>query len=356
MDKLRVVFLPQWYSNPYQKLLDENLTALGVRMGRFKQDLGSIIRGLIRIRPQVLHLHWLHAFYQTSKNRPSWARLIFSLCGLALMRLLGTRIVWTAHNLGHHEAQGRRIDRLCTAIVARRADAIIVHGESAKLRLIDDFNLPDRGQISVIPHGHYIGCYRDTIDRGQARDRLNLPAEGCVFLFFGQIRPYKGVLELIEAYQAAGTSESHLVIAGKLLEDEAADALRKAVEGVPNLTFAPGFVADDRVQEYMKASDVVVLPYREALTSGAALLAMSFGKACAAPQLPCFTEVLDDRGAFLYHPESPDGLAGALRTAIACGDRLEEMGAHNRALAERLDWMSIAQRTLTVYGRTRPPR
>jgi len=58
----------------------------------------------------------------------------------------------------------------------------------------------------------------------------------------------------------------------------------------------------------MNACDVVVFPYQEILTSGAVILAMSFGRACVAPRLGCIQDVLDDKGAFIYEPSNKAGL------------------------------------------------
>ncbi len=350
---LRVVFLPQWYGNPYQRLLDENLRALGVHVGRFRQTVGSIFVGLLRTRPHILHLHWLHAFHETPRKKHSWLRLGFSLSAVTLLRLLGCRIVWTAHNLGHHEATNQAIDRFCTRWIARRAHAIIVHGESARERLAARFALHKGGHLAVIPHGHYIGCYPNELSRSAARERLSLPEDGLVFLFFGQIRPYKGVLELVRAFRRLGRADLFLLVAGKPLTGESEEVIREAVSGEPNIRFTPGYVPDEAIQLYMNASDAVVLPYRDNLTSGAALLAMSFGRACLAPRVGHFAELLDEKGAFLYDPDGPDALLECMRTVAARRDELAEMGTHNLQLAEAYDWSRIAEKTLAVYTRAR---
>ncbi len=347
--RLRVVFLPQWFGNPYQRLLDEHLSALGVLTGRFPQDVWSITKGLFKIRPHILHLHWLHPFYETAGKRRSWLRLLFSLKAFLILRLLGVRIVWTAHNLEHHEAKNQRIDRVCNRWVVRLAGGIIVHSESARKRLMDRFKLEDGSRIAVIPHGHYISSYKNDITREEARRRLDLPEHRTVFLFFGQIRPYKGVLELVEAFHNLESDDAHLIIAGKPLSQASTQTVHDAIASHANVTFHPGFVPDDDVQVYMNASDAFVLPYRDVLTSGAALLAMSFGQACIAPATACFTELLDDTGALLYDPEDEGALCGAMEHCVQRHGELAEMGRHNLRLAKQLDWTTIAQRTLDLY-------
>jgi glycosyltransferase involved in cell wall biosynthesis len=113
--------------------------------------------------------------------------------------------------------------------------------------------------------------------------------------------------------------------------------------------YVPGYVPDDQVQLYMNASDVAVFPYRRSLTSGALILAMSFGRACIAPRLPATTDVIDDGGGLSFDVTSPGGLAGVLRAAIGRRSELLAMGRLNRARAECWDWNTIARATAVRY-------
>ena len=61
MSDLKVAFLPEWFNNPYQVQLREHLTRAGVQMVSLGRTPLRIVRGLIRERPDILHLHWLHA-------------------------------------------------------------------------------------------------------------------------------------------------------------------------------------------------------------------------------------------------------------------------------------------------------
>jgi glycosyltransferase involved in cell wall biosynthesis len=113
------------------------------------------------------------------------------------------------------------------------------------------------------------------------------------------------------------------------------------------VTIVPEKVDDARIQYFMNASDAVVLPYRRSLTSGAAVLAMSFARPCIAPRIGCFGEMLDERGAFLYRR---GGLRDAMEEAMRRRDELPAMGEYNRARAAAWSWDAIAARTLAVYS------
>jgi glycosyltransferase involved in cell wall biosynthesis len=180
--------------------------------------------------------------------------------------------------------------------------------------------------------------------------KLGIGKSERVLLFLGNIRPYKGVEELIQAFKELEFNEVRLLIAGRTLNEDVEKRVRALADEDVRCRFYPGFVADEVIQVYMNAADVAVCPYKDILTSGAILLAMSFGKACVAPMLGCITDYLDERGAFLYNARDPGGLIGALKESLTVSsDRLSMMGEHNRRIAEGFSWDVIAQRTLDVY-------
>ena len=110
------------------------------------------------------------------------------------------------------------------------------------------------------------------------------------------------------------------------------------------------FIPAEELQVYLNAADVVVLPYKDILTSGAAVLAMSFGKPVIAPKLGCVAELIEEGvGGFLYDPEDEDGLLNAMRKAITAN--LRALGEYNLQKARELDWLRAAKATLEVYQR-----
>ena len=280
MRSLRVVILPRFRGNPYLDQLEEQLSHLGVDVVRFDQNVPSILLGFARERPDVVHLHWLDPFFVASDTPRALIKLVGFIGTVLLLKLLGRRIVWTVHNLKAHDDRNPRLDRFCTTFVAKRADAIIVHCEAASRALVDEFGLKQTGKVSVIPHGHYCGVYENKTGRSEARRVLGVDESRLMLLFLGQVRPYKGVLDLIDAFVALNHNEVELVIAGKTRDDRSSEVIRRRCAVHPRIMYQPGFVADDDIQTYMNACDAVVLPYRDILTSGAVILAMSFGRAC----------------------------------------------------------------------------
>jgi glycosyltransferase involved in cell wall biosynthesis len=158
-------------------------------------------------------------------------------------------------------------------------------------------------------------------------------------------------MDLLDAFVKLDQSDSRLVIAGAI-DDSLTEPDRARLAGAPNVHFLPGYVPDDRIGAMMSVADVVVFPYRDVLTSGAVLLAMSFGKACIAPRLGCIPETIGSDGGFLYHPSRPSALADALAEAMQKSAQLPALGERNRRVAGKSDWATIARMTLEVYRTT----
>lgn len=347
MGGLKLIFLPLWTSdNPYQKLLIEQLEKLGVEMG---EENTRTISLLGQQKPDILHLHWLHPYFQGSNQFYSLFKVVKFIGKLALFRLAGIKIVWTAHNLKNHESLNPLSDKLCTALVAKLCHAIIAHCESAKDEVISTFYLKNKDKIFVIPHGNYVNFYQNSISRAEARRQLHILESTLLLLFLGGIRPYKGVIELIESFKHLRQDGLQLLIAGRPLNNEFGELVQQKIAGQDNIKLIADFIPETQVQVYMNACDVVVFPYRDILTSGAVVLAMSFGRACIAPRKSCMGEVLDRSGAFLYDPDEESGLLQAMSNAINMKADLLDMGKHNRQLVEKYSWERIAGMTLDVY-------
>ena len=357
--EMHILFVPDFSRvNAYQRELAEALERRGARIsmsngiGRFPL-LGAM--GACD-EPDVLHLHWTHPL-MVSATGSRWKtlgkslRLVLELLWLKARR---TTLVWTVHNLASHEQSNWQIELLFNRICARLYDYLIVHCNSAKEAVVQTYLLPEdfKARMAVIPLGSYMPSYENAITRKQARDDFGYRQRDTVFLFFGLIRTYKGVFDLISAFGELDYPQAQLLIAGKPVNQELKRKLEDQMCANERITGRLTFIPDDEIQCYMNAADVVALPYRDVLTPSTAVLAMSFGKAVIAPRLGCVGELLDDRGAFLYDADQDDGLVDAMRQALSAN--LADMGRHNLEQARQLDWDDIAQKTCEVYQRCLP--
>lgn len=347
-----VVFLPAWPDNPYQQLLAEHLERCDVRVRTLARRTWFLSALLSRGRfPDVLHLHSPDQLVVYSPNAAIAAVKLVALAGqLVALRMAGVRIIWTAHDLHNHEGRYLRLDFLSHALVSRLAARVIVHCEEARRIVEARHRLPhSASRVVVIAHSHYADRYPNTITRVEARESLGLPQSARVFLCFGNLRPHRGIPKLVDVFRTLPGDDLRLVIAGHPMFEGAATEIASAVKHDTRIVFLPEYVPDDRVQVMMNACDVVVLPFADVLTSGSLLLAMSFARACVAPRRGCLVETLHPSGAFLYDPDDPDGLRGALTRAADAGPLLVEMGRLNLEAALRSDWSEAARLTAEVY-------
>jgi glycosyltransferase involved in cell wall biosynthesis len=346
--------LPVYPWNPYQRLLSAALREAGWEtvLLATERRRSSLLRGWWRAgRPPVVHLHWAHDFLGGSRGRPRRATVLWFSLQLRLLALLGVRLVWTAHNLTGHEGEGEKREVEAHRRLVERADAVIVHCEDARRLLVETYRPSDRAaaRVHVVPHGSYVGHYADELDQAEARRRLGVPEGGPVFAFVGAIRAYKGVLGLLEAFmrlEAAGP-EARLLVWGKPLPKRLGVELETVAVADPRILLRLERSSDEELTTVVRAADAVVLPFRDILTSGTVILALSLGRAVIAPRLGCLPDTVPAGAGLLYDPDEPDGLGAAMR-AILAGD-LAEMGRRARARAEELSWGPIARLTAQLY-------
>jgi glycosyltransferase involved in cell wall biosynthesis len=168
-----------------------------------------------------------------------------------------------------------------------------------------------------------------------------------VLVFLGVVRGYKGTDDLVEAFRELPDPAARLLIAGQPRGEGIEARLAAAAAADRRIVLALRHVPDDEIQVWLRAADAVVLPFRDILTSGSAILALSFGRPVIAPALGCLPETVPPTAGVLYDPDAPDALAGAIREAL--GQDLGAQGAAARAQAEELDWASIAATTAALY-------
>jgi beta-1,4-mannosyltransferase len=348
---IRVVFLPAWPDNPYQELLAGALAARGATVRIEPRRRFFLPRVLHGGRADVVHFHSPDHFavYHRSGLAAALALAAFA-AQLGLLRMLGCRIVWTAHDAINHEGLHPRVDALCRRLTGAAAAAVIVHCEVARRLVADRF--PPRGILRVIPHGPYGDDADGTPsreDRAAARAALALPLDRTLLLVVGNLRRHKAIPELLAALRGLERERASLVIAGRPFDDAIAGEIAAAVDGRDDVVYRPGFLAEADLGRHLRAADVVVCPFSSSLTSGSVALAASFARACVAPRLGCVAEMLGGGSDFLYDPGEPDGLRDAIRRAIDRGSDRDLVGVRARQAIRAHGWGSIAAATAEVY-------
>jgi len=301
-----------------------------------------------------IHLHWPSQLYgYPGRWRSIYGFGVFAFL-LALARWRGVRVAWTVHNLYPHESCViPQLDIWARRLLVRVASIFFVFGRDAVSEVAKEFPAA-QGRIVVIDHGHLIGYYPNSIERHEARRRLDLADDDCVFLFFGGCRPYKNLEGLIEAFSRLD-GDATLVIAGGFQDPDYEARIRALIEhSRARISLHAGYVPDDEVQVYFKACDVVVAPYLRILHSGTAMLALSFGRPFVGPAFRYISEVIVDSCGCLYEP-SQEGLEMAMRKALKMEFDECEIIRH----AQVFDWAESARvslRALEQVSRCRGSR
>ncbi len=269
---------------------------------------------LIRERPEAVVFQW-------------WSgTVLHSYLLLAFIaRLLGARTVVEFHEvLDPGEAKlalAQSYVRLVAPLMIRLAHGFVVHSEYDRKLLQRHYKL-DQRPVALIPHGPY-NQYQ-SIEEEQ--EQL-APAECCNLLFLGLIRPYKGLEDLIQAFDALPESEIakyRLTVVGETWEGCTLPArLIERSHYRDRINFVNRYVSDEEVAAFFASADVVVFPYHRASTSGTLHIAMSQGLPVVVTQVGGLVEaVADYEGAILIPPRDHSALKDALLQALKlCGKR-----------------------------------
>jgi GT2 family glycosyltransferase/glycosyltransferase involved in cell wall biosynthesis len=327
----------------------------------FVRDL-SYSRLLMR-RTDIVHLHWPDLTFLSGPRR--WrqiARLVLFFSFLRIARLRGTKLVWTVHNISSHENRSTpRIRSWYSRLLLNNVDGILALTTDGITAARAEYPELRRVPAFVTPHGHYRDSYDLSATQFEARQALGvLPAESAdatVFLSIGQIRAYKNVPHLVDVFARravrvpAGLDVGDepgeiLAIAGK----PADAALRNAIEASASQSNAVvldlAFLPDTRLATWLRAADVVVLPYSKIQNSGSAILALSADRPVVVPAIGAMTELQRQVGADWVYTFEGNLTAEVLDDVAAwLRDTDREVAPDLSALA----WPAIAAQTLAAY-------
>lgn len=223
------------------------------------------------------------------------------------------RVVFVCHNVVPHDGGGT-LDRRLTMTVLRRGDAFIVHSEQDRYRLLA---LLPRARVLKAHLPTYAELAHQSGD-GQAatlRAELSLPENTPVLLFFGFVRPYKGLEYLIQALPLVLEQlPVRLLVVGEFWSSPAfyeRYAREFGVEGA--ITFVNRYVPNEELRPYFDLSDVVVLPYISATQSAVVQLAFGFGKPVITTRVGGLHEaVADGVTGLIVPPQDERALAAAI--------------------------------------------
>jgi glycosyltransferase involved in cell wall biosynthesis len=340
--------IDQLLENPYWSILRTGLRDLDVEFSPRGSGFGGRWLRANRSSVDVLHFHFVQQFYAYESTGARLRWVVRFARNLILAGAWGYRTVFTLHNLRPtYPLQPTWVDYLGHWVAVNLTQRVIVHCEAARDALAGRYGR--RRNVHVVWHPHLVGVYPDEMPRDEARLRLGLGADDLVLLFFGGIRPNKGIESLINAFAQLPGKSLRLVIAGKQWRPpEYLEALTRLIAQDNRIELREGFVPVDDVQIFQKSADVVVLPFSSILTSTSAMLALSFGRPVVVPATGCLPELVTEGVGFLYDPADEDSLRLTLQRCTH--DELSSMGRRALERVQEASWQGFAEQTLAAYG------
>ena len=231
---------------------------------------------------------------------------------------------------------------------------LIVHYEKGKKQLIEHWKVPGH-RVTVIPHG--IMPVKNIFEITEARRKLNLPIDCQILLFFGSLRPNKGLDVLLDALDKIRRHKPEvlLVVAGALPRGMSFEPYSDIIEKLNLSEYVKSFVRfieDEEVDLFMSASDIVVLPYKNfEAQSGVLLRAYAHRKPVVVSDVGAMGELVTfDKVGLAVESGNVEALTNAVINVLENQDKFQ--ACYNPELENKYNWDHIAEMTLKSYEKT----
>jgi glycosyltransferase involved in cell wall biosynthesis len=294
-------------------------------------------------KSKILHVQW-------------WTTVLAPMFFTSMLfaKLRRKKIIMTVHNVVGHESSW--VDRLVSRIIFKFPDYFILHSENSIVQFNKFVNAksekvrPDR--IFKIPHG-ILDMYKDnSISREDARLKLGIKQDAPVILCFGNIREYKGVDIMIEAFAMIKQKMPNtiLIIAGKSWIDwtpnQALIDKHKLKDSI--ITYLD-YVPSNEVSYYFRASDVVALPYKHFDSqSGPGNIALAFHTPLVVTDQGGLPDLLKNK-EFVIKTNDVDALAQKTIKILKDKKLADSLSRDAEDLCKEFSWESVAKKTAELY-------
>ncbi len=293
-------------------------------------------RNLLDFRPDAVLARWWIPFFAVG---------FWSVMRQVQRR---TRVIWVLDNVVPHEKYP--LGMWLTRQSLRQGHGYLVQSTQVRhdlLALVPEID-PAVVRLAHHPVYDYSAPGRPRPTMAEARRALDLPPHAHVLLFFGFIKPYKGLMHLIDAAprlrERFGPDGVRIVAVGDVYGDRQEYVDRIEASGAADvIRFHDRYVADDDVEPWFVASDLVVLPYVSATQSGIALLAWNYDKPVVTTNVGGLPELISDgETGFLVPPGDPEALAAAC-IRFFDEDRADAMAAAVADAKKAYTWEAQAE-------------
>jgi glycosyltransferase involved in cell wall biosynthesis len=299
----------------------------------------QIGNALKRIRPDIIVVRY-------------WLPLMGPALGSILRRVRTnkhTRIIAITDNVIPHEK--RLGDVPFTRYFLKSCDAFITMSE----KVMNDLRQFEKSKpAQQVLHPLYDN-FGDPVPKEEARQKLGIPANEKIILFFGFIRKYKGLDILYEAMSLLKQQQTNnpkqqtikLLVAGEFYEDVKPFQEQIKRLGIEDsLILRTDFIPDSEVKYYLCAADVVIQPYRSATQSGVTPLAYHFEKPMVVTNVGSLPTLVPHEKVGLVCEPEPASLAAAIMRYFELGEQY--FIPHLRIEKEKYSWHNLVNTILTM--------
>lgn len=347
---------PEMHSTPGLTFL--NLHG-SMRPAPLRKKIARVLKCYLRLglyaataSPKVLHILWNNNF-----------ELFDRTFLVPYYRFLGKKIAITAHNInaGQRDSADSTLNRITLRFQYRLAHHIFVHTAKMKRQLCEDFDVREDA-VTILRHP-INNAFPDTdLTPAQAKERLGIRPGEKTMLFFGRLRPYKGLEYLLSAFEQLSSADPsyRLIIAGESKKGSEAyyRDIQNQIDTHPNrnqIVSRIEFIPDQDAELYLKAADVMVLPYKDIFQSGVLFLAYSFGLPVVATDVGSFREeIVEGKTGFMCKPCDSLELEKALRIYFE-SDLFRGLVSYREEIRvyayTEHSWDAVAKLTREAYAR-----
>ncbi|MGI9235080.1 MAG: glycosyltransferase family 4 protein [Woeseiaceae bacterium] len=267
---------------------------------------------------------------------------------------LKQRLVITVHDVDPWSTVKVRANFLLKTTY-QAAGRLIVHHKANVHELSAKYGIQE-SRIRVVPHGSYVEFSLSKRDKSASRELLDIPVDAKVILFFGEIRPEKGLIHLIRAVKILypALPSLKLVIAGRPRHMDMSECLDEVTNsGLDDAVIARlDYIDDSQVEAYFAMADLIAIPYTSITQSGILFEAMTAGRPVVASDIGAVGPTVQENGiGHVVPPGDEEQLAQAISDILENPDLASQMSKNGlRASKEIYSWARCARDTDAIYG------
>jgi glycosyltransferase involved in cell wall biosynthesis len=304
-----------------------------------------------RLINSINPFNWIRVGRKIRKWKPDiivvryWLPLMGPALGTILRRVKKnrhTRIICIADNVIPHEK--RPGDTAFTRYFLKSCDAFVTMSE----KVLEDLRHFEKEKPALFVQHPLYDNFGTILSREEARAKLSLPIQGKILLFFGFIRPYKGLDLLLKAMadERIRKDNIQLLVAGEFYEDEKLYRQLVTEEKLHNVIFKTNFIPDSEVRFYLCAADCVVQPYKKATQSGVTPLAYHFERPMIVTNVGGLPSLVPHEKVGLVCEPEPTAIAGSILRFYELGENY--FIPHLRAEKIKYSWGNLTKAILDL--------